>query len=71
MTPRTGRYSFGGDLMHIAWVGVVVAIVVGLAVHFAGGGAPVVWGVLAGVVSTLVMGPVSGKRAARSNASSK
>ena len=69
MTRDRSAYSFDGDLMRIALVAVVVGVVVGVVVHFAGVGSPVIWGVFAGIISTLVIGPLSGRRPARSNSS--
>ncbi len=70
MTRRDSSYSFRGDLMRIAVVAVIVGVLVAVGLGLAGVGAPVVWGVLAGALSTLLIGPVSGRRPARSNSSS-
>lgn len=69
MSRQRSAYSFDGDLMRIALVAVVVGVLVGLGVHLAGVGNPILWGVLAGALSTLLIGPVSGRRPARSNSS--
>lgn len=72
MSRHRSAYSFDGDLMRIAGVAVVVAVLVGLGLHYVadlGVGAAVVWAVLAGALSTVLIGPVSGRRPARSNSS--
>lgn len=69
MTRQRSSYSFDGDLMRIALVAVVVGVLVGVGLHLLGVGNPVVWGVVAGVLSTLLLGPASGRRPARSNSS--
>lgn len=70
MTRRESSYSFRGDLMRIAVVAVIVGVLVAVGLYLAGVGAPVVWGVLAGALSTVLIGPVSNRRPARSNSSS-
>ena len=71
MSRHRSAYSFDGDLMRIAGVAVIVAVLVGVGLHLAGlgVGAAVVWAVLAGALSTVLVGPVSGRRPARSNSS--
>lgn len=69
MSRQRSAYSFDGDLMRIAVVAVVVGVLVGVGLYLAGVGNPVVWGVLAGALSTLLVGPASGRRPARSNSS--
>ena len=69
MSRQRSAYSFDGDLMRIAVVAVVVGVLVGVVVHLAGGGSPVLWGVLAGALSTVLLGPLSARRPARSNSS--
>lgn len=68
-----GRYAPGGDTFRIAVVALVVGIVVGLLVRFVGDtavGTAVLFGVLAGTVSTVLVGPARNRRPARSNSSS-
>lgn len=69
MSRDRSAYSFDGDLMRIALVAVVVGVLAGVVVHLLDVGHPVVWGVVAGVLSTLLVGPASGRRPARSNSS--
>ena len=69
MSRERSAYSFDSDLMRIALVAVVVGVLVGVGLHLAGVGNAVLWGVLAGALSTLLVGPVSGRRPARSNSS--
>jgi predicted PurR-regulated permease PerM len=69
MSRERSAYSFDGDLMRIAVVAVVVGVVVGLALHVSGVGGAVLWGVLAGALSTVLVGPLSARRPARSNSS--
>lgn len=69
MNRQRSAYSFDGDLMRIAVVAVVVGVLVGVGLHLAGVGGAVLWGVLAGALSTLLIGPLSGRRPARSNSS--
>lgn len=69
MSRQRSAYSFDGDLMRIALVAVVVGVVVGVGLHLAGVGNPVVWGVVTGVLSTLLIGPASSRLPSRSNSS--
>lgn len=69
MTRQQISYSFDGDLMRIAVVAVVVGVIVAVGLHLAGVGGAVLWGVLAGALSTLLIGPARSRRPARSNSS--
>jgi hypothetical protein len=68
MSGQRSAYSFDGDLMRVAVVALVVGLVAGAVAHLAGGSA-VVWGVAAFALSTVLLGPLSGRRPARSNSS--
>ena len=69
MTRQQSSYSFDGDLMRIAVVAVVVGAIVGVGLHLAGVGGAIMWGVLAGALSTVFVGPLRSRRPARSNSS--
>ncbi len=68
---RRSSYSFDIDLMRIAGAAVIVALVVGIALRLTGSsiGTAVVIAVLAGIASSLFLGPVRRSRPARSNSS--
>jgi hypothetical protein len=72
MSRQRSAYSFDGDLMRIVGVAAVVGLIVAILVHLfgVGVGGAVMWGVLAAALSTVLVGPLSSRRPARSNSSS-